>query len=357
MLYINARFFSQDVTGVQRFAIELSKSLAKKREDVVFLAPHDVNMRSIDGTFTVKIIGKHTGHLWEQYDLPRYLRSIGSPLILNLCNMAPIFYRNKIITLHDVAYKRFPQSYSFQFRQVYNFIIPRLIQRSRAIFTVSEFAKVELSHFFGISKKQLHVIYNAASDIFHPDIISNPGLSGEKYFLTVASQQYHKNFEGLISAFLQFPNDENVKLKIVGSQHKNYQGVESIRAAADSAPNVQFLGRVDDNKLAELYRGALAFVFPSFYEGFGIPPIEAQASGCPVIASSSAAMPEVLGNSVIYFDPYDRNSLVDALTLAVGSESERQKLIDTGLINSSRFSWDKSATDVSNIIDNLLKNA
>ncbi|EMH4030279.1 Partial mannosyltransferase B [Klebsiella oxytoca] len=356
MIYVNSRFFSQDITGVQRFGIELSGKLHEQRDDIVFLAPKNIRFNDITRRLNVEVIGSRTGHTWEQLDLPAYLRAKGSPLLVNLCNTAPIFYRNKIITLHDAAYKRFPASYSFKFRQAYNILIPRLVVTSRAVLTVSQFAKSELEHFFNLHRVQCHVVYNAASDIFHYE-------NGEErreqcypeYFLAVASQQYHKNFEGLIEAFTSLPEDmqTKVKLKIVGSRHKNYQGANSILSSVATAKNVEFLGRVDDDALSALYRGAAAFVFPSFYEGFGIPPIEAQASGCPVIASSAGAMPEVLQDSVIYFDPYDRNSLVDALRFVIENPFARENYVAAGYKNIARFSWEKSALRLSDIIDNL----
>jgi len=353
MIYINSRFFSQEITGVQRFAIELSQKLYEQRDDVVFLAPVNIKYNEITKRLNIKTVGKKSGHLWEQYDLPLYLKSIGSPLLINFCNTAPLFYKNKIITLHDVAYKRFPQSYSFKFRQAYNFIIPRLIASSRAVLTVSQFAKSELKHFFALPEERCHVIYNAASSLFHPGISESDADAAPKYFLAVASQQYHKNFEALISAFAHLPVQAGFKLKIVGSAHKNYQGVQNIIASSSLVNNVEFLGRVDDESLSELYRRAFAFVFPSFYEGFGIPPIEAQASGCPVIASSAAAIPEILADSVIYFDPLDRNSLVDALRLSIENQSQRQRYVEAGYKNAARFSWGNSASSLNRIIDNL----
>ncbi len=353
MLYVNARFFSQEVTGVQRFAIELSQKLCEQRDDVVFLAPEKIKHNEVTKHLNVKVIGKNSGHFWEQYDLPSYLRDIDNPLLVNFCNTAPLFYKNKVITLHDVAYKRFPQSYSFKFRGAYNFIIPRLIASSRAVLTVSQFAKSELEHFFNLPKEHCYVVYNAASDLFHPQMQAKENHAPEKYFLAVASQQYHKNFEGLIAAFACLPECLGFKLKIVGAQHKNYQGVESILASSTSINHVEFLGRVDDDTLSELYRRAFAFVFPSFYEGFGIPPLEAQASGCPVIASSAAAMPEVLQDSVIYFDPYDRNSLVNALKSSIENQSGRHRFVEAGYKNAARFSWESSASCLNSIINAL----
>ncbi|TWY21757.1 glycosyltransferase family 4 protein, partial [Serratia marcescens] len=148
MLYINARFLTQDMTGVQRFAEQISRSLNTIRGDVVFLVPDEKFKIEVDPSFELKVIGKKHGHLWEQIDLPKYLKSIGSPPLLNLCSTAPLFYRNQIVTHHDITYKRYPESFSRQFRYIYNLIIPIMLKNSRKIITVSEFSKGEIAKAF-----------------------------------------------------------------------------------------------------------------------------------------------------------------------------------------------------------------
>ena len=152
MLTVNSRFLTQNITGVQRFAIEISKQLKKLlNSKIQFVAPKNIIHKDLAEELDVKVIGYNTGHLWEQIDLPLYLSSIGKPLLLNLSNTAPLFYKNKIVTIHDVAFKRFPQTYSFKFRMFYNLLIPIILKNSKHILTVSEFSKNEINKIYGIS--------------------------------------------------------------------------------------------------------------------------------------------------------------------------------------------------------------
>ena len=184
------------------------------------------------------------------------------------------------------------------------------------------------------------------SGIFKPLEKGENGKIKENYLLAVSSTNYHKNFHGLIDAFLAANID--IKLKIIGSG----AGVFSALNLDRNNPRVEFLGRVDDLELIRLYQNAKAFVFPSLYEGFGIPPLEAQACACPVISSDRASMPEVLGESVLYFDPESKSDMVKSLELICENELLRDKLIAAGLNNVERFSWLNSATKINEIIEN-----
>lgn len=349
MLYINARFLTQDMTGVQRFAEQISRSLNAIRGDVVFLVPDEKLKIEADPSFELKVIGKKHGHLWEQIDLPKYLKSIGSPPLLNLCSTAPLFYRNQIVTHHDITYKRYPESFSRQFRYIYNLIIPIMLKNSRKIITVSEFSKGEIAKAFNVEKEKISVVYNASSDKFK----TTDSDRQEKYLLAVSSPNYHKNFHGMLKAFAMLDDKIDIKLKIIGRSADNFNK-QMYASAENTNLNIEFLGRVDDLELVKLYQNATAFVFPSFYEGFGIPPLEAQSCGCPVIASSSASIPEVLGTSALYFDPYKIDEIATAMETIVCNDSVREELIRLGFENTRRFSWGKSAQAVDKIISQYL---
>lgn len=169
MLIINSRFLTQQITGVQRFAIEISLRLKDMLKDnVLFVAPNNIVQFEIAKQLNVKIIGKHTGHLWEQWDLPKWLKHNGSPLLLNLCNLAPLRYKNKISTIHDVSFVRFPQTYSRKFLLLYQFIIPKIILSSKLILTVSQFSKDEIVDVYKTDDKKIVVVYNAVSSFFKP---------------------------------------------------------------------------------------------------------------------------------------------------------------------------------------------
>lgn len=350
MIYINARFLTQKLTGVQRFAEELCLCLKSMREDIVFLSPYNIIRNDVAEKLNVKIIGKNRGHLWEQYDLPNYMRENGSPLLINLCSTAPINYKNKIVTHHDVTYKRYPESYSWKFRVFYNICIPLMIKNAHHIITVSEFSKRELLDFYKIKEENISVIYNAINAKFAPSqFIMN--RDNKRYILAVSSNNYHKNFNALISAFNKI-DDPLLTLLVVGEENKNFSKQNYSDLKLDS--RIKFLGRVSDEELIQLYGNACFFVFPSLYEGFGIPPLEAQACGCPVIASNSASMPEVLRDSVIYFPPNRIDLLQERMLQFLNDGNLKQEKIMAGYENTKRFSWSKSANKLNVIIQKCL---
>jgi glycosyltransferase involved in cell wall biosynthesis len=168
--------------------------------------------------------------------------------------------------------------------------------------------------------------------------------------LAVSSPNAHKNFGRMLEAFARFsPRHPDVELRVVGSQTRAFARQEY------GAPGerVRFLGRVGDDDLTALYRGALAFVFPSLYEGFGIPPLEAQQCGCPVIAARAASLPEVLGDSAVFVDPYDTGDIAGAMARVVDDAALRERLRRDGLRNARRFSWRTSAELVSRVLDDV----
>lgn len=166
MIYVNARFLTQKITGVQRFSIEISKKLKEKIPNIVFISPKNIIHHDLAQQLDVRIIGNTQGHLWEQVSLPVFLLTQKKPLLINLANTAPIFYKNKISTIHDIAVERFPENFSFLFKKYYQFIIPTILENSKLIFTVSEFSKSEISEHFNINKNKIDVIYNAVNSEF-----------------------------------------------------------------------------------------------------------------------------------------------------------------------------------------------
>ena len=350
MIVINARFLTQELSGVQRFAEQTCLALKQMRDDVVFVAPHDIKMRESAKRLNVKCFGRHRGHLWEQIDLPRYLRHEGNPLLVSLCTTAPLFYRNQIATHHDITYIRHPESYARAFRSLYRLMTPILLSNIRALLTVSNFSKGEISQFYDYPEKNIFVVPNAVSDAFQP----GPAVNRDKnYLLAVSSPCAHKNFSRMIEAFLTLHDYPDLQMHIVGGAHQVFSD-PYLQRQASSDPRIRFLGRLSDQELIAQYQGASAFVFPSLYEGFGIPPLEAQACGCPVVAANAASIPEVLQTSALYFDPTDVSHIATAMQRVLTDEPLRQSLRRRGLHNVSRFSWEDSARRVSQRIDVLL---
>jgi glycosyltransferase involved in cell wall biosynthesis len=350
MIVINARFLTQELRGVQRFAEQTCLALKALRNDLVFVAPHGIKMHESAKALDVQVIGRSSGHLWEQLDLPLYLYRHGSPLLLSLSSTAPMFYGNQIATHHDINYIRYPQSYSRAFRMVYRTMTPILLSRLKALITVSNFSRGEIADFYNYPESRIFVVPNAVSDAFKPVSRSSNKVD---YLLAVSSPSAHKNFNRMIQAFLTLRGHEELQLRVVGAASEIFADPNLQRMACRDS-RIRFLGRLSDAELIEQYQGATAFVFPSLYEGFGIPPLEAQACGCPVIAANAASIPEVLQASALYFDPLDVGHMASAMERILTDMPLRQSLRRRGLNNVDRFSWEESARRVSLRIDALL---
>ena len=349
MILINGRFLTQSCTGVQRFASEICRQLAVIRDDLILVAPaRSPILAQYDLPIEVKITGKFGGHLWEQFDLPRVLRSLGNPLLLNLASTASIFIHNQIVTHHDITYIRHSEAFSRRFIALYRLLVPCFLKRSRAIITVSEFSKKEISSFWGVSSDKITIIPNAAGAMFVPSLDAKNNENS--YFLAIGSHALHKNLATLIDAFLKFQPETECNLKIVGGEFKSFRQHEYSHGNS----RVEFLGRVDDDKMIGLLHGARALIFPSLYEGFGIPPLEAQACGTPVIASDIPAVREVLGNTAVFFDPKNIDDLVRAMRRVDQNAGLRSQLSIAGIENSKRFSWHASAKQLSDFIDQVI---
>lgn len=345
MIVINARFLTQSITGVQRFAIELSIKLKEYYQDnIQFVSPSNIIHTDIAKQLAVKIIGKKSGHLWEQIELPIFLRKNRNPLLINLCNMAPIFYKNKISTLHDITFIKYPNSYSFKFRCFYRILIPLILRSSIKIYTVSEFSKNEIANYYKIDKQKINVIYNAVNKSFKK-IIDN-SLKKKKYILAVSSVKENKNFTLILQAFTKIQKlDNDIFLYIIGDlNNKNFKSLNLEIYKKNN--HINFLGRISDDMLIKYYSNASLFVFPSLYEGFGIPVLEAQACGCPVVCSNTSSLPEIVNKSASMANPLNLDDFIEKITDILNSPEVAKIYIKKGFNNVNRFSWEASAKKI-----------
>lgn len=351
MIVINARFLTQETRGVQRFAEQVCLELGAMRKDLTFVAPQDTPVHGSAERLQVRRIGRNRGHLWEQLDLPLWLARNGRPPLVSLCNTAPLIYRNQIATHHDITYVRHPESYSRTFRGAYKSLTPLLLKRIKALITVSDFSRKEIARYYGYPRENICVVPNAVSAKFRPPAAGSQPPAGRPYLLAVSSPNAHKNFARMVAAFLSLEGFDEVELHIVGDSHSVFSGSDY---RLEGNPRVRVLGRLDDEQLVREYQGATAFVFPSLCEGFGIPPLEAQACGCPVIAARAASIPEVLGESVLYFEPLNIEDIARCMRHVLQDAGLREDLRTLGLANVERYSWKRSAQTVSQLIDETL---
>ncbi len=356
---INGRFLQQRVTGVQRFAHEMLFALdelmdaddARPPCEVLVVAPRGarpVALRRIP----VRHVGPLSGHAWEQCTLPAVA---GSSPIVSFGPTGPVAKRNQVVTIHDAAVWAVPESYGMAFRTWYRLLVPVLVRRARSLVTVSQFSKQELLRRLGVQDERVAVsgegwqhMARLAAD---RTILDKHGLKPNSYFLAVSSLAPHKNL-GVIARALSLLRDEsNIRLVLAGEvDERLFAGVDLPDSSA-----IRRLGYVTDAELRALYETAAAFVFPSFYEGYGLPPLEAMAVDCPVIASNAGAIAEVCGDAPLYFDPQDATALAELMRRVTTNPGEREQMVRRGRNTLRRHSWQNAALTYLAIIRELAR--
>ena len=256
-----------------------------------------------------------------------------------------------IAVIHDVRSLRYEESNKH--RRANTFInTQKIIKKADVIITVSEFTKRELADIFRVAPAKIEVVYNGvnASAFAGKHDVSKYNLPG-RYILYFGSCDSHKNVPALVKAYSLLPAELRDSYKLVITNQSN-EVKDSVNALGLTR-QVQYLSRIPDEDKPGIYHGASLFVWPSLYEGFGIPILEAQASGVPVVSSNAASMPEVAGDSAVLFDPHDTKAIASAIERVLTDEDLRKGLIAKGYENIKRFSWDKSAQKLHDIIINL----
>jgi glycosyltransferase involved in cell wall biosynthesis len=351
-IYINGRFLSQPITGVQRYAAEVVTALDKllvegrpahlPQGGVKLLVPQNACQQLSLRYISTRRIGRLKGHLWEQLELPG---ASSDGVLVGLANTGPLWHPRQLITIHDASVFANPGNFSLAFRTWYRLLIPRLGQRAKTILTVSEFSRSELIRYCNFPETKIEVVYNGVDHIIREpadqDFLSGRNLKPGNYFLCVATSSRNKNI-GLVMDALQFLGDVDLDLVTVGAADPKVFSEPRISGNRRRHD----LGYVSDSQLRVLYENALCFVFPSLYEGFGIPPLEAMACGCPVIVARTSALPESCGDCALYCDPYDARALANQIKSLRSDMTLRLRLKNLGQEHSSRFTWDACARHV-----------
>ena len=346
-IYINGRFLTQKLTGVQRFAYEIADRLRSTFEVEILMPNAPILDNYKIERWNITKLGKLTGQLWEQVELPKALGQIGNPLLLNLCNSAPYFYSNNVVTIHDLAFLE-NKWHSFSFRLWYKILIPKIVNKAKCIFTVSEFSKSLLLSVYGLSSEKVTVVFNGIDHLK-----GSAASAKEKIFLSVGSMDPRKNIHATIQAFLSSKAAaKGYRLVIVGGLSSSFNFDESLLKA--NKENVQFRGYVTDQELIDLYEVADFFLFPSLYEGFGIPVLEAMNFGCCVITSQITSLPEVCGDAAYYVDPYQVSSISKAIDTVLDDTSLKQNLLKNGNERVKKYAWQTSERIVSQVLQKIV---
>lgn len=335
--FVNGRFLHQRMTGVQRYGREILNGFDRGGYSYTLLEP---------GALYAK--NKLSQHLWEQFLLPgkiNFESTLWSP-----ANSGPLSAPNHIITFHDVGIFPHPEWFSTSYGIWKKNLIPRLAGRARKIITVSRFSKQVICAHLNVSPDKVAVVYNGVDrQRFHPAKSSDIRKVTEKYSITqpyllaLGSMDPRKNFQGLISAWNKCVEEERLnkyRLVIAGGHNVNFRQFN----VNPASPGVMMLGYVDDHELAPLYSGADGFLFPSLFEGFGLPVIEAMACGTPVLTSATTALQEVAGDAAITVDPEDTEAIKRGIMKLIDSPMLRYSLVERGFERIKRFDWNKAAT-------------
>ncbi len=308
-IFVNARFLTQALSGVQRYAIECSRQIKKLHQDTIFLTPHNVIQTDIAKELGAVVVGRRTGHLWEQVDLPLYLKSRRADVLLNLANTAPLFFSKNYVTLHDLAFYHHPEWNSKAFATWYNFLIPRLAARSKHLFTVSETIKDEIISCYGVTPGKISITYNGISDAMKS--VKTTGIK-EKIILAVGTFNIRKNHLRLIDAFRKSEVRKDHQLVIIGDKNKVFRETTLDDNILEEF-NIKICNDLSERELIDMYQRAECVVSLSLYEGFGIPLLEGIYFDCKVICSDIPVYRELFSAFATFCSPVDLHSIVTAL--------------------------------------------
>ena len=323
---VNLRTLGFHTTGVQRYLLSLLPHLPSELHSV---KPPQA------------LLGMK-GHLWEQFYLPTQL---GRRLLWSPGNTGPLAVSRQVVTVHDAAPLDHPEWFERKFALWYSALLPRLIRRVRAVITVSHFSKDRIVQNTGIDSERVHVISNGVDRRFRPldqktvkQATAALGLT-DPYILFVGSLEPRKNLKMLLETW-QRGKFDGATLAVAGATAHVFQAFQ-----IDPLPaGVRLLGRVGDSVLPALYAGAAGFVYGSIYEGFGLPPLEALACGCPIAISDIPAHREVCGDHAQYFNPLDSEDLSAKLERLLRlDQAQRAEVAEQGVERAALYSWETAA--------------
>ena len=338
---INGTFLEQRITGVQRYARELLKELDLlcAGMEIEIVVSQSAKVPKFSNIKTV-VRGKRANTLWEQTVFSRYVKKTKG-ISVNLCNSAPLFAK-KIVCVHDMKIFAHPEFFSLKFRLWYRFMLKNVMKKSRRILTVSEFSASEIRRYFPKTAGKIHVVSNAwqhfESVPYSEDALDKYGLEKEGYYFAMSSLEPNKNFNWYLETAKRNPN---IRIAVAGGINRK---VFSAKEMGECPQNVTLLGYISDEEAKTLMRDSKAFLFPTFYEGFGLPPLEAISVGAPcVIVSDTDVMHEVLGDSAAYISPACFEHDLDLI--ARSNPANRECL--------QKYSWESSAKKLFEVLTDL----
>ena len=357
------------LTGIGRYTYEIAKYIKNN---------NNFETSYFYGYYSRKLIhpsdNKDIKNIKSLISKNRYMKKVARKIIITCGKIAAPKYdiywqpnfipnqaikTNKVISsVHDfsfILHKDFHPKERIEYFEKYFF---KNIIRSDAIITGSEFSKQEILERLNFEEKDIHVIYHGIEhNLFK--IKNNLEVNfylPEKFIFSVSSIEPRKNLLGLLTAYDLLEDNLKVRYKLVLAGFKGWENKEIMALIDKNKENIYYLGFISDNELVKVYNLATCFVFPSFYEGFGLPVLESMACGTPVICSNTTSLPEVGGDAVVYCNPYDINDIKNKIELVLNDENLQKEMIKKGLERAKLFSWEKSAFEHIKVFEEVLSN-
>jgi len=352
---LDCRTVTSPKTGDRTYALNLSRALAVvDAENDYFLYTWEQTELTQMGrsNFHPVLLPAQPRWSWTPFVFPRDLRARGLELAHVQYLVPPVAPCPFVTTIHDVAFRRFPKLFPLKHRLLLNGLIPMAIERSAAVITCSHSTKRDLVELFGAPEEKVVVTPYAADGVYQPMERDEARALAQRrlgvplpYILSVGVLQPRKNLPRLVRAYNRIAGSIPQRLVLVGKE--GWAGDELRKAVSESPRGKEplFTGYVADADLPVLYAAADLFVYPSLYEGFGLPPLEALACGTPVLTSNVSSLPEVVGDAALTVDPHDEKAIAEAMRTVLSDPALRERLAAAGPPRAAEFSWERTARE------------
>ena len=368
-ILINTRFLKKNkLEGIGWFTYQTIFHWFSQYSEHQFVLVSDDDMNGFDFPENVKKIkclppARHPFlyYIWFEWSLPRILKKEKPDVFVSMDGFLSLKSDVKsVMVLHDIAWKHNKNHVAYLTQKFYEFFVPKYCHKAKAIATVSEYSKQDISKSFKLSENKIHVVYNGSNPMYKPlgaveiNQVRNKLTNGKPYFIYLGSIHPRKNIPNLLKAFDLFKKQSNsdMKLVLVGRMAWKNKALNELIPSLEHKDDLVFTGYMSDEQLAETIAAAHALTYLSLFEGFGIPILEAMYSDVPSICSDRTSMPEVCGKAGLMADPTDIDMIAQKMKLLASDNQLRNELIKEGQLQRTKFSWSQTADLLWSVVEN-----
>ena len=350
--------------GNESYYTNILLNMDTSKDEVILFLKKGINASLFSKKFRIVEFEEESAFKRNFFEIPRLCKQYSLDVI-HMQYFIPIACPCPVVcTIHDICFEHYKNIFTKKEYIRQKLLIPYAARKSKAIFTVSSNAKEDIVSHYGINSDKVYVTYNAVDSSFRKmskeeldekELREKFGIGDSPYVLSVGNLQPRKNLPRLIRSFvnIQKEHDKDIKLVIVGK--KAWLVNDIMKEACSNSDRIILTDYVTGKDLIRLYNAATCFVYPSFFEGFGIPPLEAMACGTPVAVADRTSLPEVVGDAGLYFDTFDEEQIKEKIIILLEDESKRRELIEKGYNRKNFFDWKKSAEIIMNVYHSIGK--